>query len=100
MPDLTDERAAKWWTDKRRYLVEEVGVDGFKTDGGEHAWGNELVYLDGRRGDEKNNTFPVAYPKAPPHLGEDDDAVRSWLATTPARAARLATAGPRTEGEA
>ncbi len=64
MPDLTDERAAKWWTDKRRYLVEEVGVDGFKTDGGEHAWGNELVYLDGRRGDEKNNTFPVAYPKA------------------------------------
>ncbi|WP_454132219.1 glycoside hydrolase family 31 protein [Microbacterium lacticum] len=64
MPDLTDERAARWWTDKRRYLVEEVGVDGFKTDGGEHAWGGELVYLDGRLGDEKNNTFPVAYPKA------------------------------------
>ncbi len=64
MPDLTDERAARWWTEKRRYLVEEVGVDGFKTDGGEHAWGAELVYLDGRRGDEKNNTFPVAYPAA------------------------------------
>ncbi|MBN9607113.1 MAG: hypothetical protein J0G30_10930 [Actinomycetales bacterium] len=64
MPDLTDERAAQWWTEKRRYLVEEVGVDGFKTDGGEHAWGRELVYLDGRRGDEKNNTFPVAYAKA------------------------------------
>jgi alpha-glucosidase (family GH31 glycosyl hydrolase) len=64
MPDLTDERAARWWTDKRRYLVEEVGVDGFKTDGGEHAWGSELVYLDGRRGDEKNNTFPVAYAAA------------------------------------
>ncbi len=60
MPDLTDERAARWWTDKRRYLVEEVGIDGFKTDGGEHAWGRELVYLDGRLGDEKNNTFPVA----------------------------------------
>ena len=64
MPDLTDERAATWWTEKRRYLVEEIGVDGFKTDGGEHAWGSELVYLDGRRGDEKNNTFPVAYPAA------------------------------------
>ena len=64
MPDLTDERAARWWTEKRRYLVEEIGVDGFKTDGGEHAWGSELVYLDGRRGDEKNNTFPVAYAKA------------------------------------
>ena len=42
MPDLTDERAAEWWTEKRRYLVDELGVDGFKTDGGEHAWGREL----------------------------------------------------------
>lgn len=64
MPDLTDERAARWWTEKRRYLVEEVGVDGFKTDGGEHAWGAELAYLDGRRGDEANNTFPTAYAAA------------------------------------
>lgn len=64
MPDLTDDRAARWWTEKRRYLVEELGVDGFKTDGGEHAWGRELVYLDGRRGDEKNNTFAVHYAEA------------------------------------
>jgi alpha-glucosidase (family GH31 glycosyl hydrolase) len=64
MPDLTDERAAQWWTEKRRYLVDELGIDGFKTDGGEHAWGRELQYLDGRRGDEGNNTFPVAYAKA------------------------------------
>ena len=64
MPDLTDERAARWWTGKRRYLVEEVGIDGFKTDGGEHAWGRELVSLDGTRGDEANNRFPVAYAKA------------------------------------
>lgn len=64
MPDLTDERAAHWWTEKRRYLVDELGIDGFKTDGGEHAWGRELLYRDGRRGDEANNTFPVAYAKA------------------------------------
>ncbi|MFC0678368.1 TIM-barrel domain-containing protein [Lysobacter korlensis] len=64
MPDLTDDRAARWWTEKRRYLVEDLGVDGFKTDGGEHAWGRELQYLDGRRGSEANNTFPVAYAKA------------------------------------
>jgi 1,3-alpha-isomaltosidase len=64
MPDLTDSRAAKWWTDKRRYLVDELGIDGFKTDGGEHAWGRDLRYLDGRTGDEANNTFPVAYAKA------------------------------------
>ena len=64
MPDLTDERAARWWTDKRRYLVEELGVDGFKTDGGEHAWGRDLRYLDGTGGDEGNARFPVAYAKA------------------------------------
>lgn len=64
MPDLTDDRAARWWTEKRRYLVDEIGIDGFKTDGGEHAWGADLVSLDGRHGDEKNNLFPVAYAKA------------------------------------
>ncbi|TXK19703.1 TIM-barrel domain-containing protein [Homoserinibacter sp. GY 40078] len=64
MPDLTDDRAARWWTEKRRYLVDEVGIDGFKTDGGEHAWGRDLVYLDGRRGDEMNNLYPVHYAKA------------------------------------
>lgn len=64
MPDLTDHRAAEWWTSKRRYLVEEIGVDGFKTDGGEHAWGDDLVYLDGSTGAEANNVFPVAYAQA------------------------------------
>ncbi|MCM3657299.1 hypothetical protein M3147_08550 [Agromyces mediolanus] len=64
MPDLADPRAARWWTEKRRYLVEELGIDGFKTDGGEHAWGRELVSLDGSRGDEANNRFPVAYAAA------------------------------------
>jgi len=64
MPDLTDERAAKWWTERRRYLVEEFGVDGFKTDGGEHAWGRDLRYLNGMHGDEGNSLFPVHYAKA------------------------------------
>jgi 1,3-alpha-isomaltosidase len=64
MPDLTDERAAQWWTERRRYLVEELGIDGFKTDGGEHAWGRDLRYLNGRHGDEMNGLFPVYYAKA------------------------------------
>jgi len=64
MPDLSDDEAAMWWTEKRRYLVEQVGVDGFKTDGGEHAWGSDLVYIDGRSGAEANNLNPVAYAKA------------------------------------
>jgi alpha-glucosidase (family GH31 glycosyl hydrolase) len=64
MPDLSNEKAAHWWTEKRRYLVDQIGVDGFKTDGGEHAWGADLVYLDGRTGAEANNLNPVAYAKA------------------------------------
>ncbi|GAA1953796.1 glycoside hydrolase family 31 protein [Microbacterium aquimaris] len=64
MPDLADDRAARWWTEKRRYLVEEIGIDGFKTDGGEHAWGRDVVALDGSRGDVANNRFPVAYAAA------------------------------------
>jgi len=64
MPDLSDARAAKWWTEKRRYLVEEMGVDGFKTDGGEHAWGSPIRYLKGMHGDEGNSLFPVHYAKA------------------------------------
>ena len=64
MPDWTNPDAARWWLEKRRYLVEDVGIDGFKTDGGEHAWGDELRYADGRQGDEGNNEYPVRYAAA------------------------------------
>lgn len=64
MPDLTDPEARRWWLDKRRYLVEDLGIDGFKTDGGEHAWGHDLRYADGTRGDVCNNLFPVHYAAA------------------------------------
>ena len=55
LPDWTNPAARRWWTDKRRYLIAEVGIDGFKTDGGEHAWGDELRYADGTRGDRSNH---------------------------------------------
>lgn len=64
MPDLSTEAGRHWWTEQRRYLVEDLGVDGFKTDGGEHAWGHDLRYGDGRRGDEGNNLYPVHYARA------------------------------------
>jgi alpha-glucosidase (family GH31 glycosyl hydrolase) len=59
LPDWTNPEGKWWWLDKRRYLVEEVGIDGFKTDGGEHAWGHDLRYADGTRGDVTNNLYPV-----------------------------------------
>jgi alpha-glucosidase (family GH31 glycosyl hydrolase) len=64
MPDLSTQPGRDWWTAKRRYLVADLGVDGFKTDGGEHAWGHDLRYADGRRGDEGNNLYPVHYARA------------------------------------
>jgi alpha-glucosidase (family GH31 glycosyl hydrolase) len=64
MPDFTNPEAKAWWLAKRRYLVEELGIDGFKTDGGEHAWGHDLRYADGTRGDVSNNRYPVLYPAA------------------------------------
>jgi 1,3-alpha-isomaltosidase len=64
MPDLSVARTRDWWTDRRRYLVRDIDIDGFKTDGGEHAWGDELRYADGRRGDEGNNRYPVHYARA------------------------------------
>ena len=64
LPDFTSAEAREWWLAKRRYLIEDVGVDGFKTDGGEHAWGNDLRYADGSRGDAGNNRYPVLYAAA------------------------------------
>lgn len=64
MPDLTVPAVADWWLAKRRYLVDEVGIDGFKTDGGEHAWGGDLRFGDGLSGDEGRNLFPVRYVAA------------------------------------
>jgi alpha-glucosidase (family GH31 glycosyl hydrolase) len=64
LPDWTNPETRRWWTDKRRYLLDELGIDGFKTDGGEHAWGDELRYHDGSRGDVTNNLFANQYAGA------------------------------------
>lgn len=34
---------------KRRYLLEEIGIDGFKTDGGEFVWGRGVTAADGKK---------------------------------------------------
>lgn len=64
LPDFTSPDATRWWVDKRRWLVEELGIDGFKTDGGEHPWGDDLRYADGTNGDEANNRYPNRYARA------------------------------------
>ncbi len=59
--DVTNEEALEWWLDKRAYLLDEMGVDGFKTDGGEHMWGRDLQFSDGRSGAELWNLYPNLY---------------------------------------
>jgi alpha-glucosidase (family GH31 glycosyl hydrolase) len=75
LPDFTSEDATRWWIEKRRYLLDDVGIDGFKTDGGEHAWGDELRYANGTRGDETNNLFPNLYAGAYHRLLAGTDAI-------------------------
>ncbi|MBC7871880.1 MAG: hypothetical protein H7Y09_13635 [Chitinophagaceae bacterium] len=62
--DVTNTDERKWWLNKRAYLLDEVGIDGFKTDGGEHLWGAETRFADGRRGDELWNQYPERYTAA------------------------------------
>jgi alpha-D-xyloside xylohydrolase len=59
--DYTNPEAAKWWFDKRQYLADEIGVDGFKTDGGEFVFGHDLQFFDGSTGREMRNLYPNLY---------------------------------------
>ncbi len=59
--DFTDRGAADWYMDKRKYLVEDVKIDGFKTDGGEFVFGDDVQFSDGRTGREMRNAYPNLY---------------------------------------
>lgn len=59
--DFTNPDAVDWWFSKRAYLVDEYGVDGFKTDGGEHLWGGDVINHAGETGHAAANTYPTHY---------------------------------------
>jgi len=62
--DFTNLEAADWWLNKRAYLLDEVGIDGFKTDGGEHLWSQGARFSNGMRGDEGWNRYANLYVEA------------------------------------
>jgi alpha-glucosidase (family GH31 glycosyl hydrolase) len=62
--DFTNPQAADWWFKKREYLLTEIGVDGFKTDGGEHIWDPETHFFNSMRGSRGINIYPMAYESA------------------------------------
>ncbi len=59
--DFTNPEAREWWFNKRRYLLEDLGVDGFKTDGGEFIHNEEACFYNGKKGREMRNRYPVDY---------------------------------------
>jgi alpha-glucosidase (family GH31 glycosyl hydrolase) len=62
--DFTNPEAVKWWFDKRAYLVKDLGVKGFKTDGGEFLFGDTTKTYDGQLGDTAHNEYPMQYIRA------------------------------------
>ncbi|MFN8528654.1 MAG: glycoside hydrolase family 31 protein [Anaerolineae bacterium] len=62
--DVTNPDARAWWLNKRAYLLDDLGVDGFKTDGGEHLWSTQVVFADGRTGKDVWNEYPRLYTQA------------------------------------
>ena len=62
--DVTNAAEREWWLNKRAYLLEDLGIDGFKTDGGEHLWGEAITFADGRSGAEVWNEYPQLYTEA------------------------------------
>jgi len=59
--DFTNPDARSWWFAKRAYLLDDIGIDGFKTDGGEHLWGEDVSAFDGATGHEAANAYPTHY---------------------------------------
>jgi alpha-D-xyloside xylohydrolase len=59
--DFSNPAAKEWWFGKRKYLLEEVGIDGFKTDGGECVFGNDIMFYDGTAAMEMRNRYPNDY---------------------------------------
>ena len=63
IPDFTNPETLESWFAKRRYLL-EMGVDGFKTDGGEFVYSEDARFSDGSTGREGKNRYARDYTEA------------------------------------
>lgn len=63
IPDFTNPEAKRIWFEKRQYLL-DMGVAGFKTDGGEYIYEEDLVFHNGMTGLEMENGYAQSYIQA------------------------------------
>ncbi len=63
VPDFTVPELCSWWMVKRRYLL-EMGVDGFKTDGGEFMHDLTVRFHNGQSGVTMRNRYVADYETA------------------------------------
>ena len=71
IPDFTNPATEETWFAKRQYLT-ELGVDGFKTDGGEFIYRDDVLFSDGSSGRAGKNRYAQQYTTAyTKHLSPD-----------------------------
>lgn len=63
IPDFTNPETVRSWFARRKYLL-EMGVDGFKTDGGEFVCDPDVRFADGSTGLQGTNAYPQSYTSA------------------------------------
>lgn len=71
IPDFTNEETVKNWFAKRQYLL-DIGVEGFKTDGGEFVHKDNLIFCNGDSGKEQRNAYSQTYVNAYKNFGGRD----------------------------
>lgn len=63
VPDFTNPATVKSWFGKRQYLL-DIGVDGFKTDGGEFIHRSDAQFHNGTTGKEGVNRYSRDYTES------------------------------------
>jgi len=64
MPDFTNPQTVSWWFKKREYLLQQLDVAGFKTDGGEFLFDDTAKFYNGKSGAQMHNQYPNLYEGA------------------------------------
>ncbi|WP_153464426.1 TIM-barrel domain-containing protein [Sediminibacillus terrae] len=72
--DFSHKEGSEWWFQKRQYLL-DIGVDGFKTDGGEFVFGKNLQFANGQTGSEMRNQYPNDYIQAYYDFAQRNDGI-------------------------